>query len=202
MQDLRAPQLKAPGVDLSARFALWFWLAVSIALAASALALLMRPLMGATAGALFGAVCALALSQALLILAFIKGAFAWVTVINTGTSAVVGPRAPDMDRRVHRPPRAIPALSARLALSSPLRPQLLHLPRRPIPDGRYPGAATPRRPLSPEAAAPAWTSAVAQVASAPREREPVIKSQLELVGDLSSGISHIRACAAVRGAPR
>lgn len=42
----------------------------------------------------------------LLILAFIEGAFAWVIVINTGQSAGAAPRAPDMDRRQYRPPRA------------------------------------------------------------------------------------------------
>lgn len=42
----------------------------------------------------------------LLILTFIEGAFAWVIVINTGQSVGAAPRAPDMDCRPHRPPKA------------------------------------------------------------------------------------------------
>ncbi len=204
MQELRATQLRAPGAVLPARLAVWLWLAVSLALAAGARALPAWPITGTPAGVSFGATCALALSLALLILAFIKGAFAWVTVINTGTSAVVASRAPDMDRRVHRPPRATPALSTRLPLPSTPLPQPHHLPRRPIPDGPSPGATAPPRPLPLPAAALAWNSVVARLQVAPPEqaRGPVVEPHPELVGDLSSAISRIRACAAARDAPR
>lgn len=57
-------------------------------------------------GVPFAATDAHILHFSLLILTFIEGAFAWVIVINTGQSVEAAPRAPDMDRRQHRPPRA------------------------------------------------------------------------------------------------
>lgn len=89
---------------------------------------------GAPTGILRAATDATLLHLSFLILAFIEGAFAWVIVISTGQSAGAAPRAPAMDRRLHRPPRATREPLARACqhrINPPPRPPapLAHPPR-------------------------------------------------------------------------
>lgn len=92
------------------------------------------------------------LSAALLILTFIKGAFAWEIVINTGTSAVAASRVPGKDYHLHRPPGVNPqrVSSARPhPLSRLPDPRLqLRLPRPPVPASASTAAAHLRPQLN------------------------------------------------------
>ncbi len=158
------------------------------------------PVSPAVVAARFGVVCALALSSALLILAFIKGAFAWETVISAASSAVGARRAPDMDRRAYRPPRVRPR---RRACPAPHLPLLqLHLQPAPQPfQGPTSGEAPPvamrqaQRQAQRQAIfrAPAPLSPKAVGRQSPRLR-------LDPAQDPSSAICRIPACGSKGGA--
>jgi hypothetical protein len=141
------------------------------------------------------AACALAFSQALLILPFTKGALAWETVISTASSGAGARRAPRTGRRVRRPPRARPAPSTspppQRSLRLSHRPTLHLSPHldRPLAKPRPPGHLAvafllPRRHVQPRN-----LSRTAAQSSPPQVR-------LAPAPTRSSGICHTPACAA------
>jgi hypothetical protein len=173
-------------------------LAALVTLVTRALAQPSHPSMVAAAGLSFGAAGALALIPPLLILAFTKGAFAWVIVINTGTSVVGAPHAPDMDRRVHRPPRARPGLQPQVRPAPPARLQPSLRRRHPCrlrPRGLHPGAALPaprivRRTALARGSAATWRAGAS------------LEAHLEPEARQSSATFRIPASAAPRAARR